>query len=351
MMKKIRNLLFFGELSKENYDKVKNKAREENRKSLNVFCIIGIITFIIVTIFAIALLKNKILMHSYLVFIACFILIWLINFFFSKKYPVTADILAIIFSFILLCGGICISFVQQNDRATLLLPFFVFATILFSTPVIYFLVGTFVAETAYIVLATFIFKPENIYVYQMNIIETLAFSIIGLVIGSYLTFVKYKKYNAEVKNEYLSSYDVMTGLLNRRSFEEEITNIKKSKKPVLVYTFDINGLKQTNDTKGHMAGDELIKTSAKCIETVFSPHGKVFRTGGDEFVAIIDLDSPEDSLLQARLNDETNNKVTLSVGHAKIVSDFDKNISRVLREADTTMYEQKREYHKMHQEE
>ena len=50
---------------------------------------------------------------------------------------------------------------------------------------------------------------------------------------------------------------------------------------------DINGLKLTNDSFGHTAGDDLLKGAATAMKNYFSASGwKVFRTGGDEFVAI-----------------------------------------------------------------
>lgn len=51
-------------------------------------------------------------------------------------------------------------------------------------------------------------------------------------------------------------------------------------------SIDVNGLKIVNDEIGHAAGDELIKGAAKCMKEVIGSYGKVYRTGGDEFVSI-----------------------------------------------------------------
>ena len=50
---------------------------------------------------------------------------------------------------------------------------------------------------------------------------------------------------------------------------------------------DLNGLKQANDSLGHAAGDELLRAAADQMKESFSPYGKVYRIGGDEFVVIL----------------------------------------------------------------
>ena len=60
-------------------------------------------------------------------------------------------------------------------------------------------------------------------------------------------------------------------------------------------TVDINGLKTANDTSGHAAGDELIRGTADCMRKCFGRFGKLFRIGGDEFVAFT-IDQSEDKI-------------------------------------------------------
>ena len=52
-------------------------------------------------------------------------------------------------------------------------------------------------------------------------------------------------------------------------------------------SLDVNGLKTINDTQGHAAGDELIKAAASCMKKCIGSYGRVYRTGGDEFIALI----------------------------------------------------------------
>ena len=84
--------------------------------------------------------------------------------------------------------------------------------------------------------------------------------------------------------------DAVTGLGNKTSYLEMVTRIKRNKhkkyNEYAVVVMDLNLLKKTNDTYGHEAGDMLIKEAAEYISSSFKG-SPVFRTGGDEFVAIL----------------------------------------------------------------
>lgn len=93
----------------------------------------------------------------------------------------------------------------------------------------------------------------------------------------------------------ISQTDEMTGLLNRRAYEEKIyehNDVPEEDKFIYV-SIDANGLKQINDTIGHGAGDEMLIGVAKCMKKSLGPHGHLYRIGGDEFIAILFLDSDE----------------------------------------------------------
>lgn len=86
-----------------------------------------------------------------------------------------------------------------------------------------------------------------------------------------------------------SQTDELTGLLNRRAYEEDIYehNDAPDADEFTYVSLDVNGLKIINDTKGHMAGDELIIGACQCMKKSLGSYGKLYRIGGDEFVAIL----------------------------------------------------------------
>ena len=88
-----------------------------------------------------------------------------------------------------------------------------------------------------------------------------------------------------------------------------------------MFSVDLNGLKAINDVKGHMAGDELIKGAADCLLLSIGKSGKAYRTGGDEFMAIVYTKEPEKIRQEigrraAKWRGMYTEGMTMSVGHA-----------------------------------
>lgn len=93
---------------------------------------------------------------------------------------------------------------------------------------------------------------------------------------------------AESKYRLLSTRDPLTGLYNRTYFEGELLRLTSvDKLPMCIVVCDIDGLKIINDTLGHQAGDELIRSAAHLLSQSFRPFDMIARIGGDEFVIIM----------------------------------------------------------------
>jgi len=111
----------------------------------------------------------------------------------------------------------------------------------------------------------------------------------GEIIGAVVTFMDISdRKQKEAEIQYLSCHDMLTGLHNRRCFEENRSKIDTpANLPLSVIFADINGLKMTNDIFGHSAGDELIKKSSKILQQVCRQNDTVARVGGDEFIILL----------------------------------------------------------------
>ncbi len=143
----------------------------------------------------------------------------------------------------------------------------------------------------------------------------------------------------------LSFEDTLTAVHNRNKFNHDIEEYHQ--KPVdnigIAY-FDINGLKDINDTKGHAAGDKLIKNAANGINSVFI--GDTYRIGGDEFVVItthIKKDVFEKNV-EETIKKLTENGISVSFGTSW--EESGDNIEKQLTKADHLMYENKVLYYK-----
>jgi diguanylate cyclase (GGDEF)-like protein len=151
----------------------------------------------------------------------------------------------------------------------------------------------------------------------------------------------------------ISMTDEMTRLYNRRSYDEDLNNLRKEglDPNFVLFSIDINGLKRANDTNGHAAGDELIKAAAICLSSVAGPNGKVYRTGGDEFMIITSIETPD--TLKIAIKEKTKKwkgiytqNLALSVGYASLKENPSASIDDLEHLADSQMYKDKEKFYK-----
>ncbi len=153
---------------------------------------------------------------------------------------------------------------------------------------------------------------------------------------------------------HVSNTDILTGNLNRRAYENALTEL--SKEPLaedFVYvSADLNGLKQINDSKGHLAGDKLIIGAGDCMTKVFGDFGKIYRIGGDEFVALIHTGQQSLDQLMEKLHTLAENwrlssldELSMSVGHASCKEFPNASMKELIKTADERMYSAKNAYY------
>lgn len=90
--------------------------------------------------------------------------------------------------------------------------------------------------------------------------------------------------NGESLREILGYIDTLSGIPNRKAFEEDRKNITPFQAFVLI---DIDNLKQLNDTFGHLFGDQIVISCARVLEKATEKVGSAYRIGGDEFALIV----------------------------------------------------------------
>lgn len=149
--------------------------------------------------------------------------------------------------------------------------------------------------------------------------------------------------------KYLSAHDSLTGLYNRMYFEAEFERIVNEKTyPFSVIIADLDGLKQVNDTLGHVAGDELIKSAASLLSHVVRGDDLVARLGGDEFIIVLteaDEEAAQMLIERIRTGERTMHaaqgsaRVRFSLGSATARSAGE--VEELFGRADARMYEDK----------
>lgn len=156
---------------------------------------------------------------------------------------------------------------------------------------------------------------------------------------------------------YYSKTDELTGFFNRRAYEQDISCYENDEieDDFIYITLDLNGLKMINDSLGHIAGDEMLVGACECMRSAFGKYGKLYRTGGDEFVAVLWMD--EETLNHALSNFETEvenwsgklvKSVSVSFGTVTRKEKPNDSIRQISILADQRMYDAKAEYYKKH---
>ena len=155
---------------------------------------------------------------------------------------------------------------------------------------------------------------------------------------------KENKYADEVNKWYkLAVTDDLTGIYNRNAYNLYINNngISVKQNSRIVILFDVDDFKIINDTKGHLAGDTVLKNVAKILKEVFSAsYYSVFRIGGDEFLVLAE-DASESEIIERMLvlkkRLDTDGNISLSKGYS-IIKD---NAEEAFKYADDMLYADK----------
>jgi diguanylate cyclase (GGDEF)-like protein/PAS domain S-box-containing protein len=152
----------------------------------------------------------------------------------------------------------------------------------------------------------------------------------------------------EQQLEYLSYHDQLTGLYNRRFFEEELNRLDLEKNfPLSIVMADVNGLKLINDSFGHAVGDELLKKVAEVLKKGCQAPGIIARLGGDEFVVLLPKTEGNKTeqickfVKKLTLNEKIGSiDISVSLGWETKQSE-DEKIQEILKKAEDHMYKKK----------
>ena len=171
----------------------------------------------------------------------------------------------------------------------------------------------------------------------------------GKVIGGYASYTDIsvrKAYEQEIL--FMSYHDQLTGIYNRRYYEEKIKELDKEENyPLYLVMADLNGLKLANDAFGHSFGDKILIRTGEIISSYLKEDEFVARIGGDEFIIVLPKKSHEDFMelinnLSKEIEEAKVGTIDLSVSfgwEAKTLPD--QNIAEIMNKAESFMYKRK----------
>jgi len=161
---------------------------------------------------------------------------------------------------------------------------------------------------------------------------------------------------AEARLRNLSVTDSLTGLHNQRGFfalaKQHLKVARRDRQPFSIIYADMDGLKQVNDTHGHLVGSQAIQKIAGILKNSFRAADVIARLGGDEFAVLVadtsaeNIDVPLSHLREhlKRFNAQSSHpfELSLSVGSVSVGPDNESLLEDLLIKADQAMYENKK---------
>ena len=185
---------------------------------------------------------------------------------------------------------------------------------------------------------------ETLRRYYENSVENHRYELLGEIVSHEI--------GRQYKKDSLTDRLTQTG--NRYAYERALDRIPTGEDGTeyTIFVMDVNGLKQVNDTYGHVAGDAFIKGASDAIEATLGQSGSFFRTGGDEFAAIWinSVADPAEAVEDLRRKlaewkDSYGNVLSMAVGYVSSSDRKDCSVKDIVRLADEAMYADKRAFY------
>ncbi|MGN0631998.1 MAG: diguanylate cyclase domain-containing protein [Ruminococcus sp.] len=180
---------------------------------------------------------------------------------------------------------------------------------------------------------------------QVNVLLFGFISIEVFMLAGYFIWLLRSTKTELIEKQKLADTDLLTGLLNRNCYETSITECKfNCRKNLTCIYVDANGLHELNDTKGHEAGDKMLKEIAWTMKKHFGEKN-TYRIGGDEFVAFA-VDESQESV-QEKISgiDKYLLKQDYHISVGLSSQDIPVDMESLIKSAEIHMYEEKSRYY------
>ncbi|MCY1691266.1 GGDEF domain-containing protein [Exiguobacterium sp. SL14] len=154
-----------------------------------------------------------------------------------------------------------------------------------------------------------------------------------------------------------SLHDALTGIPNRRAFDERLEQLleeaKQQQTPLSLILIDVDAFKSYNDTYGHLKGDECLKEVARVLKRQ-ARHGQVARYGGEEFTVLLSRGANETRQIAERIRQDILDlniaheryeplcRVSVSLGLTSLLPGAETTEKDVIDQADQALYRQKK---------
>ena len=340
-------LFLYAGVEKEEYQKLLPSIHEENRVLLKIFSWLGAVLFFLLAIASV--LSGGFATENTTTYLVCgvgmlilLVCCWRV----LPKHPACVTLLVHLFEMLLFGFGIYISLLHADKVAVSAVAFLLVSPLLFYDRPIRLsalIVGT---VTIFCVIVS---RRKDPSVAETDIWNMITFGLVAIATTAFIMSIKIRSLVQSRQIEYLSQTDLLTGAKNRNHYESRLHLYPEMCKSNLVCVYaDVNGLHETNNSRGHQAGDRMLREVAAALQRCFgSEH--TYRVGGDEFIAFR-TDAQADVLTAdvARLKKELENRgYHVSFGITVREKAQEKmNMHEIVNEAEQSMFDDKRNFYR-----
>ena len=331
-------------MSEDEYMQILGEIQSSNRQNLIIFSIIA--SAFLLIMFFLSFVSQNIAANRwvYLLTMSISLALFGVAKFCSEKHP--GLLLAGIYAFMgtLFIFGIILGTVTRPDEQTVtFIALLLTVPLLFTDRPVRMIACIYVYIIAFVIAAVYI---KEDYVLVADIIDACVFGTISAIISTYMMSVKCQRILYGQRVVIMSEIDMLTGVRNRNSYEQNLSIYPSLCKNHLSCIFaDVNGLHELNNTKGHEAGDKMLQFVAKKMEEQFGKN-HTYRIGGDEFVSFV-IDGCADEI-QKKINmvvrSAKEQEYYVSIGY-DTSSSSDLDMSTLINSAEMRMYEAKKQFY------
>ena len=345
-MEALRRLLLYAQMSREEYKACLPDIQRSNRHRVTAYLGIACGFLAVLWILSGVLEFLQPNMLAYMIALAVCMGLQAVNRAFPKKNGLLLTWLMYAFEALLYVLGIYLGIHPSPDTPTVsFIAFLLAVPLLFVMRPIQHIMNVVFFDGVFI-LTCFLFKNKETL--PVDILDGMVFGAVSCIISTFIMLSMHENFSIRHKLLGIAETDLNVGLKNRNAYESQMHDYPMHCSSTLSCVYlDVNGLHELNNTRGHAAGDEMLKTVAAKVRDIFGEEYS-YRVGGDEFVAFaMDKSAEEMRALIHKLVQEVDEAgYSVAVGTAThSAGGIDMEV--LVKSAETRMYLAKEEHYRL----
>ena len=283
-MEALRRLLLYAEMSREKYKACLPDIQRSNRQRVTAYLGIACAFLTVLWILSGVLEFLRPNMLAYMIALAVCMGLQAVNRTFPGKNGLLLTWLMYAFEALLYVLGIYLGIHPSPDTPTVsFIAFLLAVPLLFVMRPIQHILNVVFFDGVFI-LTCFLFKSKETL--PVDILDGMVFGAVSCIISTFIMLSMHENFSIRHKLLGIAETDLNVGLKNRNAHESQMHDYPMHCSSTLSCVYlDVNGLHELNNTRGHAAGDEMLKTVAAKVRDIFGEKYS-YRVGGDEFVPL-----------------------------------------------------------------